>query len=260
MSVSTPADVRITVITPSYNQAAFVGETMRSVREQDHPNVEHIVIDGASTDGSLDVIRRYGDHATIVSEPDRGQTDAINKGLRRASGDVVCWLNSDDYFLPGTLSAVAEYFAAHPDVLWLTGDCAIVDAHGAPIQQPVRLYKRGLRALPAAFYLGLTNAVTQPSTFWRRSAHEQLGYLDESLDYTMDYDWWLRLNTLSRPARLRRTLTAFRIHEESKGGSAYRAQFAEDLETFRRHNSSGLLERAHAWHNALIMRAYDRVK
>jgi hypothetical protein len=102
--------------------------------------------------------------------------------------------------------------------------------------------------------------VTQPSMFWRRSAHEQLGYLDESLDYTMDYDWWLRLNALSRPARLGRTLTAFRIHEESKGGSAYRKQFAEDLQTFQRHSDSRVLRRAHAAHNALIMRAYDRVK
>jgi len=260
VSSTRPGTLRVSVVTPSYNQAAYVGQTMRSVHDQDHPDVEHIVVDGGSTDGSLDVIRQYADRATIIAEPDRGQTDAINKGLRRATGEVVCWLNSDDYFLPGTLSTVARYFADHPEVLWLTGDCAIVDAAGAPIQQPVRWYKRTLRMLPSAFYLGVTNAVTQPSTFWRRSVHDQLGYLDESLHYTMDYDWWLRLNTLSRPARLNRTLTAFRIHEESKGGSAYRAQFDEDLATLRRHNDSPVLGRAHAAHNALIMRVYDRVK
>jgi glycosyltransferase involved in cell wall biosynthesis len=254
------APLRITVVTPSYNQADFVGETMRSVREQDHPDVEHIVVDGVSTDGSLEVIRQFGDAATIISEPDSGQTDAINKGLRRATGEVVCWLNSDDYFLPGTLSTVARYFAEHPDCLWLTGDCVIVDRNGKPIQQPVRLYKRALRALPSAFYLGLTNAITQPATFWRRSVHDRLGYLDESLHYTMDYDWWLRLRTLAAPARINRTLTAFRIHEESTGGSEYRKMFDEDMQTFSRHNGSRLLSRAHAAHNALINWTYDRVK
>ncbi len=252
--------LRITVVTPSYNQAEYVGQTMRSVREQDHEDVEHIVVDGASTDGSLDIIRRHGDHATIISEPDRGQTDAINKGLRRATGEVVCWLNSDDYFLPGALSTVARYFADHPECLWLTGDCVIVDRDGRPIQQAIRWYKRALRMLPSPFYLGLTNAITQPATFWRRSVHDRLGYLDESLHYTMDYDWWLRLNTLARPARLQRTLTAFRIHEESKGGSAYREQFAEDLRILRRHNHSRLVGRVHAAHNGLITWAYDRVK
>jgi glycosyltransferase involved in cell wall biosynthesis len=252
--------LRITVVTPSYNQAAFVDETMRSVRDQDHPDVEHIVVDGVSTDGSLEIIRKYADAATIISEPDSGQTDAINKGLRRATGDVVCWLNSDDYFLPGTLSTVARYFAEHPDCVWLTGDCVIVDRDGTPIQQPVRLYKRILRALPPAFHLGLTNAITQPATFWRRSAHERLGYLDESLHYTMDYDWWLRLSTLAAPHRLNRTLTAFRIHEESKSGSAYRKMFDEDLSTFRRYNRSRLVDRAHVAHNVLINWVYDRVK
>jgi glycosyltransferase involved in cell wall biosynthesis len=260
MSTPTAESPRITVVTPSYNQAAFVEQTMRSIHDQDYADVEHIVVDGVSTDGSLEIIKRYGDRATVISEPDRGQTDAINKGLRQATGDVVCWLNSDDYFLPGALSTVARFFQDHPDVVWLTGDCLIVDEKGSPIQQPVRWYKRGLRMMPSAFYLGVTNAITQPATFWRRSVHERIGYLDESLHYTMDYDWWLRLNELARPARLNRTLTAFRIHEESKGGSAYRAQFEEDLATFRRHNTSRLLDRAHAAHNALITRVYDRVK
>ncbi|HEV7725955.1 MAG TPA: glycosyltransferase family 2 protein [Modestobacter sp.] len=248
------------MVTPSYNQVAYVGQTMESVRDQEGVEVEHIVVDGMSTDGSLDVLRRYAADATIIAEPDRGQTDAINKGLRRAGGDIVCWLNSDDYFLPGTLQAVSEYFAAHPEAVWLTGDCLIVDAEGKRIQEPVRWYKRALRTLPATAYLGVTNAITQPATFWRRSAHDRLGYLDETLRYTMDYDWWLRLATLGRPAKINRPLTAFRIHEESKGGSAYREQFAEDLTTFRRHNGSRLLGRVHAAHNAAIMRAYDRVK
>lgn len=252
--------VSISVVTPSFNQVDFVRQAMESVRDQDHDAVEHIVMDGGSTDGTLDVLADFRADASITSGPDGGQTDAINQGLRRSRGDVVCWLNTDDYFLPGTLSSVARHFAADPDLVWLTADCQIVDAVGREIQKPVRLYKRVLRSLPEAAHLGLTNAICQPATFWRRSAHERIGYLDEDLDYTMDYDWWLRLRSLGRPLRSRETLTAFRIHEASKGGSAYREQFREDLETFRRHSWSPTLTRAHAAHNALITRAYDRVK
>jgi glycosyltransferase involved in cell wall biosynthesis len=255
---STP--LRITVVTPSYNQAAYVGETMRSVRDQDHPDVEHIVVDGVSTDGSLEVIRQYGDHATIISEPDRNQTDAINKGLRRATGDIVCWLNSDDYFLPGTLSAVAAHFQQHPEEQWVTGDCVIVDQAGRPIQQAVRWYKRALRALPPPFYLGLTNAVTQPATFWRRELHDRLGFLNESLDYTMDYDWWLRLLSVGRPGKINRALAGFRIHDESKSGALYEQMFTEDFSTFRSHNSSSALSTLHKAHNAAILAAYRRIK
>lgn len=261
MSVTAPAALpRVTVVTPSYNQVAYVGETMQSIHQQDHPDVEHIVVDGVSTDGSLEVIREYEDRATVISEPDRGQTDAINKGLRRATGEIVCWLNSDDYFMPGTLSAVAAYFRDHPDVMWLTGDCLIVDQDGKPIQQPVRWYKRVLRRFPPAVYLGVTNAVAQPGTFWRRELHERLGYLNEDLDYTMDYDWWLRLLSVGRPGATGRLMAGFRIHDESKSGSRYEQMFEEDFRTFRRHNSSRALSLVHRAHNALILAAYRRIK
>lgn len=252
--------LRITVVTPSYNQAEFVGQTMRSVHEQDHPDIEHIVMDGGSTDGSLEVLQEYANQATVVSEPDDGQTDAINKGLRRATGDIVCWLNSDDYFLPGALSTVAAYFQEHPDVMWVTGDCVIVDRDGSPIQQPVRWYKRALRALGPRFFLGFTNAVAQPATFWRRELHDRLGLLDESLDYTMDYDWWLRLRDEGRPGTIGRPLAAFRIHDQSKSGSLYEQMFAEDYRTFSAHNRSRLLAAAHRAHNNLILAVYRRVK
>lgn len=250
----------ISVITPSYNQGQYIRQTVESVLSQTYASVEYIVVDGLSTDETLTVLKPYGDRLTLIAERDNGQTDAINKGLRRATGDVVCWLNSDDYFLPGALATVGQYFAGHPDALWLTGDCCIVDEAGAPIQESVRQYKRLLRALPPSVYVGVTNAICQPATFWRRTLHERLGYLNEGLRYTMDYDWWLRLNQVQAPAVLRQPLTAFRIHGQSKGGREFEAQFAEDYQTCSRYWPNGPVRWMHKLHNELITTVYRRIK
>ena len=250
----------ITVITPSYNQGQFIGQTIQSVLGQGYPNLQYLVIDGASTDHTADVVAPYRDRLTFVSERDRGQTDAINKGLRLATGEVVCWLNSDDYFLPGTLQAVGTFFAANPGALWLTGDCQIVNEVGKPVQEAIRHYKRVLRSLRPAAFLGVTNAVCQPATFWRRTAHQQLGYLREDLRYTMDYDWWLRLAQLQAPAVSGQAFAAFRVHPDSKGGSQYVAQFEEDYATLRRHIPSPMVRGLHSLHNQLITGVYQVLK
>ncbi|MFD2938164.1 glycosyltransferase family 2 protein [Spirosoma flavum] len=252
---------KISVITPSYNQGQFIRQTVESVLSQEYPNLEYIVVDGLSTDNTLDVLASYSvDQLKLITEKDRGQTDAINKGIRLATGDILCWLNSDDIFLPGALQTVGQYFAQHPDSCWLTGDCQIINEVGKPIQGPIQLYKRLLRSLVPAFYLGLTNAICQPSTFWLRSAHQTLGMLDEQLHYTMDYDWWLRLNKLHSPAILTQPLAAFRIHSQSKGGSLYGKQFAEDYATLCRYNTSVPLQHLHALHNQLTVSAYRLLK
>lgn len=250
----------ISVITPSYNQGKFIRQTIESVLTQDYPAVEYIIVDALSTDRTLPIIREYEDRLTLIAERDRGQTDAINKGLRRATGDIVCWLNSDDYFLPGTLALVGDFFASNPDTLWLTGDCQIVDQSGKPIQQPVRQYKRLLRSLTPALYLGMTNAICQPSTFWRRRVHTQLGFLAESLHYTMDYDWWLRILQLQPPAIVPQPLTAFRIHADSKGGNQFGRQFDEDYQTFCRYWSGTPIRLLHKLHNQAITAVYNFVK
>ena len=249
----------ISVITPSFNQAQFIAQTVESVRAQQYPDLEHLVMDGLSTDETLKVLENYPE-VVVTSEADSGQTEAINKGLRRAGNEIICWLNSDDYLLPGALHAVGQFFAEHPDVAWVTGDAVIVDEAGRPIQSAVRAYKKVLRRLGPSFYLGVTNAIVQPATFWRRGVHDRLGYLDESLHYTMDYDWWLRLRETGRPGTLKRSLAAFRIHGQSKSGALYGPMFDEDYQTFRAHNSSAVLDRLHKSHNGLIVSAYRRIK
>ena len=250
----------ITVITPSYNQGQFIRQTVESVLSQHYPSLEYIVVDAVSTDDTLSVLNDYKSQLTLISEKDSGQTDAINKGLRRATGDIVCWLNSDDYFLPGTLAAVGNFFAQNPNALWLTGDCLIVDEAGTPIQEPVRQYKRLLRSLTPAMYLGMTNAICQPSTFWRREVHTKLGFLNESLRYTMDYDWWLRMSVLQDPAISKQAFTAFRIHADSKGGNQFGLQFDEDYQTFCQHWPGSPVRWLHKLHNQAITSVYHFVK
>lgn len=250
----------ITVITPSYNQGNFIRQTVESVLSQGYPLLEYIVMDGGSTDDTLTVLEPYRQRLTLISEPDRGQTDAINKGLHRATGEIVCWLNSDDFFLPNALLTVGRYFAEHSDVNWLTADCLIVGESGQLIQQPIRQYKKLLRALSHHAYLGLTNAVCQPATFWRRTVHERIGYLDESLHFTMDYDFWLRLAQESRPAILTQPMSAFRIHGLSKGGQQYIGQFREDEQTMYRHTRSATIRWMHQRHNQLIVSLYKLLK
>jgi len=250
----------ISLITPSFNQGAFIRQTVESVLGQGYPALDYRVVDGQSTDQTLAVLRPYSDRLHLISEPDRGQTHALNKGLRAASGDIVGWINADDYLLPGALETVGRFFADHPQVQWLTGDCLIVDRHSRRIQEPIRRYKRTLRALPPPAYLGLTNAICQPATFWRRAVHDRLGYLDETLRYTMDYDWWLRLAQLQPPARVPHTLAAFRVHESSKGGSQFVAQFREDYQTLLRSHPPAWVRFLHRAHNAAIVGLYSLIK
>ncbi len=124
----------VTIVTPSFNQAGFIEETIQSVIAQDYQPIEHLVIDGGSTDGTLELLRKYQDHLSWVSEPDRGQTDAINKGFRRAHGAILCWLNADDVLMPGAISTVASYFESHPQVSFVYGDVLAIDRAWTPVR------------------------------------------------------------------------------------------------------------------------------
>jgi glycosyltransferase involved in cell wall biosynthesis len=205
--------VSISIITPSYNQASFLDETMRSVLDQHYPRLEYFVIDGGSSDGSVDVIRNYADRLSYwVSARDKGQTDALNKGFRRATGDVVGYLNSDDLLEPGALAIIARAFE-DPTVQWLGGGCVYIDENGAELAR----YTPKAPSRPGDFFRGDRQRIWQPSTFWRRSLFDRVGMPDPSLHYIMDFEFWLRLavhgirlHTTSSP------LSRFRVHSTSK--------------------------------------------
>lgn len=210
---------RISIVTPSMNQADFLEKTIESVLGQGYPNLEYIIIDGGSTDGSVEVIRRYADRLTYwVSEPDGGQSEAINKGFARATGAVMTWLNSDDVLMPGALSLVGEIFARHPEIAWLTGLPANVDAAGhlAEVPPPTARF-RGL--IRRGWYHGRAlGFIRQEGSFWRRGLWDACGPLDESLHYTMDYALWRRFAARASLVNVSSILAAYRFQPMQKTG------------------------------------------
>jgi len=228
--------LRISIVTPSFNQAQFIERTVRSVLDQRGDfDLEYCVLDGGSTDSTLDILRRFEGQLTWTSGPDKGQVDAINRGLRAVTGDIVGWVNSDDVLLPGALARVAEVFARHPQAEWVHGRCEIIDVEDRPIRRWISMYK-DFRARRHTFEnLLAENYVSQMTTFWRRRVHDQIGYLDESLKLAFDYEFWLRLAKRGAPVYLEDRIACFRWYETTKSGASFEAQFEEDYAIASRH-------------------------
>jgi hypothetical protein len=201
---------RVSIVTPSFNQAAFLEETIQSVLGQDYPDLEYMVIDGGSTDGSLEIIEKYAERlAYWVSEKDNGQADAINKGLARTSGEIVAWLNSDDTYLPGAIQAAVAALQACPECGLVYGDVLAVDGQGKP-QNLIRYGDWGLDGLLQFRIIG------QPAVFMRRSILAQAGELDTRFDYLLDHHLWLRIAKLAPIQYVPQTWATARFHEASK--------------------------------------------
>ncbi len=205
-----PKPPLISIVTPSYNQAQYLEQTMRSVLEQDYPRIEYLVVDGASTDGSVDIIRKYADRlAWWVSEKDAGQGEAINKGLARATGEIVAWLNSDDYYLPGALAAAVQVFAQNPDVVLIYGDMLAVDEQGR--RTNTLTYKQLTLQDLLCFQI-----IGQPAVFFRRAVLEKSGGLDTSFHYLLDHQLWIRMAQHGRILHVPQTWAAARYHAAAK--------------------------------------------
>ena len=206
---------KVSIVTPSFNQAPFLEQTLRSVLEQDYPNLEYIVIDGGSTDGSLEIIQKYADQlAYWQSQPDQGQTDAINQGFDRASGEILAWLNSDDLLLPGAVSAAVRALHEHPEAAMVYGDALLINAEGKTIgkfpaaQTDYRKLRRGYVHIP------------QQASFFRADLWRQVAPLDVSFYFAMDYDLWVRLAALAPLVYVPQLWAAFRLHGEAKSIAA----------------------------------------
>jgi len=211
--VSEMNDPKITVVTPSFNQGQYLEQTIRSVLGQQYPDLEYIIIDGGSTDASVEIIKKYEKCLTYwVSEPDRGQAHAINKGFARATGDIICWLNSDDMYLPGTLSSIASALDVNKSQL-LFGNCL----HFA--QDGIDAYGSDVRGVSEKRDLLLADYVIQPSSFWTREAWRATGPLDESLHFSFDWDWFIRAQNAGVSFKpVDPYLSIYRIHAEHKTG------------------------------------------
>lgn len=214
----------VSIVTPSYNQALYLEQTIQSVLGQDYPRMEYIVIDGGSTDDSVEIIKKYANRlAYWVSEKDNGQAEAINKGLARANGEILAWLNSDDYYLLNTVSVAVRCFEQNPDVVMAYGDMFAVNGNGQTIN--ILRYKQlSLQDLLCFQIIG------QPSVFFRRSAFEKAGPLETNFHFMLDHHLWIRLAQQGRILHIPQIWSAARYHAEAKN----RAKAAEfGREAFR---------------------------
>lgn len=201
----------VSIVTPSFNQDRYLEKTIQSVLAQDTPQIEYLIVDGGSTDGSLGILKKY-EHklAWWVSEKDKGQTDAINKGFARATGDILAWINSDDTYEPGAVAAAVNYLQQHPEVGMVYGDCNYIDEHGNVIgkfhasQTDYRLLRRGYTHIP------------QQTMFFRADLWKQVGPLDPSFYFAMDYDLWTRIAARTQIKYLPQTWANFRLHTSNK--------------------------------------------
>jgi len=230
--------LKISIVTPSLNQGEFIERTILSVLNQKGAfDLEYIIVDGGSEDNCLSIIRRYEDRLTWVSEKDRGQSDAINKGFQMASGDILAWLNSDDTYESNALFEVTEQFKKHRSK-WCFGNCKNIDENDCEIRRAITKYKVFESGRYSYRRLLSKDFISQPAVFFTRDVYKEIGPLDLNCHYSMDYDYWLRIGKKYSPFYIDKFLANFRWHRGSKNSENYRMAAFETYLTAKRHATS----------------------
>jgi len=225
----------VSIVTPSLNQGRFIEDAVKSVLGQDYPRVEYLVMDGGSTDETLSVLRRYHGALQFTSGPDGGQAAAINGGFRATAGEVLGWLNADDLYEPAAVSAAVAYLREHPETALVYGDARHVDTEGRDLGPCAYVEPANVERL-----IHEVDYIVQPASFFRRSAFEAVGGLDESLHWALDYDLWLKIARRFPIAYLPRPLARYRLTGENKTARGRFDRFAELDRVGRRHGAGGL--------------------
>ena len=229
--------MRFSIITPNYNGSAYLNQTVESVLAQrKEVDLEYIIVDGGSTDGSIDIMNRYrGDLAHCLIEADTGPANAINKGLKLASGDVIAWLNADDLYLDRSLARVRDAFELDSGAAMCFGSCEIINSDGATIRDSITRFKELFFPLSSRFTYQCINYISQPALFFRKEAVSQAGFLRENMVAAWDYDYILRIWHYGGAKRIKGDpLSCFRWSEHSISGENFKIQFKEEFEAARR--------------------------
>lgn len=226
--MNTAAYPKISIVTPNYNQEKYLENTILSVISQNYPNLEYIIIDGGSTDRSVDIIRKYADKLTYwESTPDKGMYDAIKKGFSKATGDIMAWINSDDMYLSGSFFSVAEIFTHYKEVNWLLGFPVIYDASGRIVECPHTLKQWTKYDV----YIGDYKWIQQESVFWRRSLWEKAGaYIQSNLKYAGDFELWCRFFRYDKLYVTTALLSGFRMRDDSQLSVKQKDAYMKEIE------------------------------
>jgi glycosyltransferase involved in cell wall biosynthesis len=222
--------MRISIVTTCFNSAATIEETIKSVLgQQGDFQLEFIITDAGSTDGTVEIIKRYEDKLCYLPAEGLNQSEGINLGVQKSTGDIIAFLNSDDLYHSGALQKVVLGFKKNPSAQWLVGSCSIIDEKGKEIHSFISHYKEFLRRRYSYFLLLTENFICQPAVFWRRSIYEECGGLAENEQYAMDYEYWLRIGRKYKPLNVFVPLAAFRRMATSKSNKGFKTQFKDDL-------------------------------
>lgn len=236
------SEPKISIIIPSYNVAEFIEETIQSILNQNYSNFECMVIDGGSNDGTLDILKRYEDEIMWLSERDKGQSDAINKGLKLATGDIIAYICADDVYEQDCFRKVANFFGKNPGVKWVYGKCRIVDKDGLEIRRPITWYKNFWLRRYSYDKLLILDFISQPAVFWRKELVDEIGLFEVNEHLVMDYEYWLRIGRKYNPGFIEDYLVKFRAHPYSKSAVNFSRQAKEALRVARKYSN---LEKRH---------------
>jgi glycosyltransferase involved in cell wall biosynthesis len=243
---------RISIVIPSYNKAKFIRDTLNSLIDQKYPGIEVIIQDGGSSDGSLEIIKSFAKRYPKIfkweSKKDKGQTEAINKGFKKATGEIFAYLNSDDIYKKGALRKVGAYFAKHPKTLWLAGKGETIDEQGRKISEAVSDYKNFLLKQNNYDILLMVNYLMQPSVFLSRKAYKKYGSFIGKKS-VMEYDLWLKLGKKEMPKVMDSYLSSFRLYKESISMTKFKPILLEDERIMRKYTDNPVLIGLHWLHN-----------
>ncbi len=244
---------KISIVIPSYNKVDYIEETLGSIFIQNYPNLEVIIQDGGSTDGTVDIVKKYAKKYPKViswkSKKDKGQVDAINKGLKKATGDIVAYINADDVYKKGALVNVGKYFSKNPDTLWLAGKGNIIDERGEEISSWVTKYKNLLLKINCYSLLLSVNYLMQPSVFLSKKVYRKYGPFSGTKRFIMEYELWLKLGRFQMPAILGVYLASFRLTMGTISTTQFRKILYRDLQIARKYTKNPLILFLHHLNN-----------
>lgn len=256
--------LKISIIIPCYNAEKYIAATIDSIISQEYPEFELFIKDGGSKDSTVKIIKSYAKkfpkNIKWISKKDKGQSDAINIGLKKVNGDIITYINADDIYKVGAFSEINAFFLKYPKYKWVIGKCDIIDKDSKEIRQLITYYKNFWLDNYSYKTLLIINYISQMGVFWRKEVMKGIGFFDVSQYYVMDYEYWLRIGKKYQPGLINKYLASFRIIETSKSSIGFFTQFKNEYQIAKLYTSNKLILFLHLLHTKLIISVYSLMK